>query len=147
MLWSGSREPRGEWPALWGPPVGGLTHHLTPPQEKRLSTESGLSADSHLSASTASQGEPEGPLAEVAGPSQQESTPTTQEEVVEEIYEEVRLALETACPGVGLPPPAPPAPPPSRAGCCQDQSRCRWVPQVCSFLRGAQQGPCCPRQG
>ncbi|KAB0393015.1 hypothetical protein E2I00_010729, partial [Balaenoptera physalus] len=82
VLWSGSREPRGEWPALWSPPVGGLTHHLTPPQEKRLSTESGLSADSHLSASTASQGEPEGPLAEVEGPSQQESTPTTQEEVV-----------------------------------------------------------------
>ncbi|XP_057387791.1 protein scribble homolog isoform X4 [Balaenoptera acutorostrata] len=66
-------------------------------EEKRLSTESGLSADSHLSASTASQGEPEGPLAEVAGPSQQESTPTTQEEVVEEIYEEptVRFAEDT----------------------------------------------------
>ncbi|XP_059757188.1 protein scribble homolog isoform X9 [Balaenoptera ricei] len=66
-------------------------------EEKRLSTESGLSADSHLSASTASQGEPEGPLAEVEGPSQQESTPTTQEEVVEEIYEEptVRFAEDT----------------------------------------------------
>ncbi|XP_066873754.1 protein scribble homolog isoform X3 [Kogia breviceps] len=66
-------------------------------EEKRLSTESGLSADSHLSASTASQGEPEGPLAEVEGPSQQESTPTSQEEVTEEIYEEptVRFAEDT----------------------------------------------------
>lgn len=126
VLWSGSREPQGGWPAMWGPPIGGLTHHLTPPQEKRLSTESGLSADSHLSASTASQGEPEGPLAEVEEPSQQESTPTSQEEVTEEIYEEVRLALKAACPGVGLPPPAPP---PSQAGCCQDPSRCRRAPQ------------------
>ncbi|XP_033275875.1 protein scribble homolog isoform X15 [Orcinus orca] len=66
-------------------------------EEKRLSTESGLSADSHLSASTASQGEPEGPLAEVEEPSQQESTPTSQEEVTEEIYEEptVRFAEDT----------------------------------------------------
>ncbi|XP_059983618.1 protein scribble homolog isoform X2 [Lagenorhynchus albirostris] len=75
-------------------------HSPSPPpseEEKRLSTESGLSADSHLSASTASQGEPEGPLAEVEEPSQQESTPTSQEEVTEEIYEEptVRFAEDT----------------------------------------------------
>lgn len=144
VLWSGSREPQVGWPAMWGPPIGGLTHHLTPPQEKRLSTESGLSADSHLSASTASQGEPEGLLAEEEEPSQQESTPTSQEEVTEETYEEVRLAVKAACPGVG---PPPPAPPPSQAGCCQDRSRCRRAPQVCSFLCGAQQEPCCPRQG
>ncbi|XP_029059348.1 protein scribble homolog [Monodon monoceros] len=75
-------------------------HSPSPPpseEEKRLSAESGLSADSHLSASTASQGEPEGPLAEVEEPSQQESTPTSQEEVTEEIYEEptVRFAEDT----------------------------------------------------
>ncbi|XP_040117543.1 protein scribble homolog isoform X1 [Oryx dammah] len=58
-------------------------------EEKRLSTESGLSADSHLSASTASQGEPEGPLAEEEGLSQQEPVPATQEEVMEETYEEI----------------------------------------------------------
>ncbi|XP_040117550.1 protein scribble homolog isoform X8 [Oryx dammah] len=66
-------------------------------EEKRLSTESGLSADSHLSASTASQGEPEGPLAEEEGLSQQEPVPATQEEVMEETYEEptVRFAEDT----------------------------------------------------
>ncbi|KAI4539956.1 hypothetical protein MG293_010351 [Ovis ammon polii] len=66
-------------------------------EEKRLSTESGLSADSHLSAGTASQGEPEGPLAEEEGLSQQEPVPATQEEVMEEIYEEptVRFAEDT----------------------------------------------------
>ncbi|XP_059971432.1 protein scribble homolog isoform X2 [Mesoplodon densirostris] len=66
-------------------------------EEKRLSTESGLSADSHPSAGTASQGEPAGPLAGAEGPSQQESTPTSQEEVTEEIYEEptVRFAEDT----------------------------------------------------
>nr|XP_014337256.1 PREDICTED: protein scribble homolog [Bos mutus] len=66
-------------------------------EEKRLSTESGLSADSHLSAGTASQGEPEGPLAEEEGLSQQEPMPATQEEVMEETYEEptVRFAEDT----------------------------------------------------
>ncbi|XP_032465916.1 protein scribble homolog isoform X12 [Phocoena sinus] len=75
-------------------------HSPSPPpseEEKRLSAESGLSADSHLSASTASQGEPEGLLAEEEEPSQQESTPTSQEEVTEETYEEptVRFAEDT----------------------------------------------------
>ncbi|XP_024596793.1 LOW QUALITY PROTEIN: protein scribble homolog [Neophocaena asiaeorientalis asiaeorientalis] len=75
-------------------------HSPSPPpseEEKRLSTESGLSADLHLSASTASQGEPEGLLAEEEEPSQQESTPTSQEEVTEETYEEptVRFAEDT----------------------------------------------------
>ncbi|OWK04280.1 hypothetical protein Celaphus_00016123, partial [Cervus elaphus hippelaphus] len=70
------------------------------PPEKRLSIESGLSADSHLSAGTASQGEPEGPLAEEEGLSQQEPMPATQEEVMEETYEElsqptVRFAEDT----------------------------------------------------
>ncbi|XFG07121.1 hypothetical protein AB1E19_010745 [Capra hircus] len=66
-------------------------------EEKRLSTESGLSVDSHLSAGTASQGEPEGPLAEEEGLSQQEPVPATQEEVMEETYEEptVRFAEDT----------------------------------------------------
>ncbi|XP_044784304.1 protein scribble homolog isoform X7 [Bubalus bubalis] len=66
-------------------------------EEKRLSTESGLSADSRLSAGTASQGEPEGPLAEEEGLSQQEPVPATQEEVMEETYEEptVRFAEDT----------------------------------------------------
>ncbi|KAM9689685.1 protein scribble homolog isoform 7-T7 [Dama dama] len=69
-------------------------------EEKRLSIESGLSADSHLSAGTASQGEPEGPLAEEEGLSQQEPMPATQEEVMEETYEElsqptVRFAEDT----------------------------------------------------
>ncbi|XP_068840107.1 protein scribble homolog isoform X1 [Capricornis sumatraensis] len=66
-------------------------------EEKRLSTESGLSADSHLSAGTASQGEPEGLLAEEEGLSQQEPMPATQEEVMEETYEEptVRFAEDT----------------------------------------------------
>ncbi|XP_052507514.1 protein scribble homolog isoform X2 [Budorcas taxicolor] len=66
-------------------------------EEKRLSTESGLSADSHLSAGTASQGEPEGPLAEEEGLSQQEPVPATQEEIMEETYEEptVRFAEDT----------------------------------------------------
>uniref|UniRef100_A0A8C6FRT9 Protein scribble homolog n=1 Tax=Moschus moschiferus TaxID=68415 RepID=A0A8C6FRT9_MOSMO len=66
-------------------------------EEKRLSTESGLSADSHLSAGTASQGESDGPLAEEEGLSQQEPMPATQEEVTEETYEEptVRFAEDT----------------------------------------------------
>ncbi|XP_065759024.1 protein scribble homolog isoform X9 [Muntiacus reevesi] len=69
-------------------------------EEKRLSIESGLSADSHLSAGTASQGEPEDPLAEEEGLSQQEPMPATQEEVMEETYEElsqptVRFAEDT----------------------------------------------------
>ncbi|XP_055288129.1 protein scribble homolog isoform X12 [Moschus berezovskii] len=66
-------------------------------EEKRLSTESGLSADSHLSAGTASQGESDGPLAKEEGLSQQEPMPATQEEVMEENYEEptVRFAEDT----------------------------------------------------
>lgn len=64
------------------------------PQEKRLSAMSGLSEDSHLSTSTASQGEPEGPLAEAEGLSQQEAVSAAQEEAAEEAYEEVRLVSE-----------------------------------------------------
>nr|XP_036879223.1 protein scribble homolog isoform X6 [Manis javanica] len=64
-------------------------------EEKRLSTESGLSENSHLSASTASLGEPEGPLAEVEAPSRQEAEPAAQEEAEEEAYE------EPAAPGWG----------------------------------------------
>ena len=103
-LWSGSREPWGTFCNV-GSSRGSPTHCLPLPQEKRLSTESGLSADSHLSAGTASQGEPEGPLAEEEGLSQQEPVPATQEEVMEETYEEVRLALGAACSGAGLPAP------------------------------------------
>lgn len=55
---------------------------------------SGLSEDSHLSTSTASQGEPEGPLAEAEGLSQQEAVSAAQEEAAEEAYEEVRLVSE-----------------------------------------------------
>ncbi|XP_057592700.1 protein scribble homolog isoform X5 [Hippopotamus amphibius kiboko] len=73
-----------------------------PPSEegRRLSTESGLSVDSHLSASTASRGERESPPAEMEAPSQQESTPAAQEEVTEEAYEEptVRFAEDTLLP-------------------------------------------------
>ncbi|XP_047583485.1 protein scribble homolog isoform X7 [Lutra lutra] len=59
-------------------------------EDKRLSTESGLSEDSQPSAGTASQGEPE-------GPSLQEATPGPQEEATEESYEEptVRFAEDT----------------------------------------------------
>ncbi|XP_030897266.1 protein scribble homolog isoform X6 [Leptonychotes weddellii] len=66
-------------------------------EDKRLSTGSGLSEDSQLSAGTASQGEPEGPLAETQGLSQQEATANTQEEAAEETYEEptVRFAEDT----------------------------------------------------
>uniref|UniRef100_A0A8C3YGY2 Scribble planar cell polarity protein n=1 Tax=Catagonus wagneri TaxID=51154 RepID=A0A8C3YGY2_9CETA len=69
-------------------------------EEKRLSAESGLSADSRLSASTASQGEPEGLLPEGEGLSLQESAPAAQEEVAEEAYEEptVRFAEDTLLP-------------------------------------------------
>lgn len=64
-----------------------------PPQDKRLSAESGLSEDSHLSASTASPAEPQGLLAEAEGPSQQDAAPAVQEEAAEEeTYEEVRPA-------------------------------------------------------
>ncbi|XP_040482020.1 protein scribble homolog isoform X3 [Ursus maritimus] len=58
-------------------------------EDKRLSTESGLSEDSQASAGTASQGEPEGPLTEAQELSQQEAT--------EETYEEptVRFAEDT----------------------------------------------------
>lgn len=74
--------------------MGGLTCHLTPPQDKRLSAESGLSEDSHLSTSTASQAEPEVLPAEAEALSQQDATLATQEEATEETYEEVRPALE-----------------------------------------------------
>ncbi|XP_057353616.1 protein scribble homolog isoform X1 [Manis pentadactyla] len=72
-------------------------------EEKRLSTESGLSENSHLSASTASLGEPEGPPAEVDVLSRQEAEPAAQEEAEEEAYEEptVRFAEDTLV----LPPP------------------------------------------
>uniref|UniRef100_A0A8D1SIU9 Protein scribble homolog n=1 Tax=Sus scrofa TaxID=9823 RepID=A0A8D1SIU9_PIG len=68
-----------------------------PPSEKRLSAESGLSVDAQPSASPASQGEPEGLVAEEEGLSQQESVPAAQEEVTEEAYEEptVRFAEDT----------------------------------------------------
>lgn len=106
-LWSGSREPWGASCNV-GSSRGSPTHCLPLPQEKRLSIESGLSADSHLSAGTASQGEPEGPLAEEEGLSQQEPMPATQEDVMEETYEEVRLALGATCSEAGLPAPTPP---------------------------------------
>ncbi|XP_039701940.1 protein scribble homolog isoform X3 [Pteropus medius] len=66
-------------------------------EEKRLSVESALSEDSHLSAGTTSQGEPEGLLAEVEGLSQQEAAPAAQDEDAEESYEEptVRFAEDT----------------------------------------------------
>nr|XP_025727051.1 LOW QUALITY PROTEIN: protein scribble homolog [Callorhinus ursinus] len=66
-------------------------------EDKRLSTESGMSEDSQPSAGTASQGEPEGPLTETQGLSQQEAAPNTPEEAAEETYEEptVRFAEDT----------------------------------------------------
>ncbi|XP_013974216.3 protein scribble homolog isoform X1 [Canis lupus familiaris] len=67
-------------------------------EDKRLSTESGLSEDSQPSTGTASQGEPEGSLADTQGLSQQEAAPNAQEEAVEEeTYEEptVRFAEDT----------------------------------------------------
>ncbi|XP_036137167.1 protein scribble homolog isoform X2 [Molossus molossus] len=69
-------------------------------EEKRLSAGSGLSEDSHLSTSTASQGEPEGLPSEAEGLSLQEATPAAQEEAEEEIYEEptVRFAEDTLLP-------------------------------------------------
>ncbi|KAK2494885.1 hypothetical protein MC885_015915 [Smutsia gigantea] len=71
-------------------------------EEKRLSTESGLSENSHLSTSTAPQGEPEGPPAEEEAMNRQEAEPAAQEEA-EETYEEptVRFAEDTLV----LPPP------------------------------------------
>ncbi|XP_012924825.1 protein scribble homolog isoform X5 [Heterocephalus glaber] len=66
-------------------------------EEKRLSTESGLSEGSALSANTASEGEPE---AEAQGLGQQEATPPGQEEDVEEDYDEptVHFAEDTMLP-------------------------------------------------
>ena len=134
---------------------GSPTHCLPLPQEKRLSTESGLSADSHQSAGTASQGEPEGPLAEEEGLSQQEPMPATQEEVMEETYEEVRLALGALAPGRAcqLPPRLLP-----KLVCRQHQSAfsggppgalflCGAQPPGALFLCGAQQESGCPRPG
>uniref|UniRef100_A0A8C7B5Q2 Protein scribble homolog n=1 Tax=Neovison vison TaxID=452646 RepID=A0A8C7B5Q2_NEOVI len=59
-------------------------------EDKRLSTESGVSEDSQPSAGTASQGEPE-------GPSLQEAAPGPQAEAAEDSYEEptVRFAEDT----------------------------------------------------
>lgn len=54
--------------------------------------------DAQPSASPASQGEPEGLVAEEEGLSQQESVPAAQEEVTEEAYEEVRLAWRLPAP-------------------------------------------------
>ncbi|XP_045417248.1 protein scribble homolog isoform X4 [Lemur catta] len=74
----------------------------SPPEEgKRLSTESGLSADSQPSASTASTGEPTGSVAEAPGLNQQEATLAGQEEGTEEDYEEptVHFAEDTLLPG------------------------------------------------
>ena len=123
---------------------GSPTHCLPLPQEKRLSTESGLSADSHLSAGTASQGEPEGPLAEEEGLSQQEPVPATQEEVMEETYEEVRLALGAASSGAGL---QAPTPPPFQARVqAAPVGSLRWAPR-CALPCGAQQESGCPRPG
>ncbi|XP_036904679.1 protein scribble homolog isoform X8 [Sturnira hondurensis] len=74
-------------------------------EERRLSSRSGLSEDSHPSASTASPGEPEGlpaqeeaeQEAEAVGLSPQEAMPAAQEETEEESYEEptVRFAEDT----------------------------------------------------
>ncbi|KAM5313296.1 protein scribble homolog isoform 4-T4 [Glossophaga mutica] len=74
-------------------------------EERRLSSRSGLSEDSHLSTSTASPGEPEGLPAEeeaeqeeeAGGLSPQEATPAAPEEAEEESYEEptVRFAEDT----------------------------------------------------
>uniref|UniRef100_A0A8C2YQF9 Protein scribble homolog n=1 Tax=Chinchilla lanigera TaxID=34839 RepID=A0A8C2YQF9_CHILA len=66
-------------------------------EEKRLSTESGLSEGSAPSASTASEGEPE---AEAEDLGQQEAIPPGQEEEVEEDYDEptVHFAEDTLLP-------------------------------------------------
>uniref|UniRef100_A0A667I5K6 Protein scribble homolog n=1 Tax=Lynx canadensis TaxID=61383 RepID=A0A667I5K6_LYNCA len=89
----GVEERRGE--ALACRPESGPPSPLE--EEKRLSTESGLSKDSQPSDGTASQGDPEGPLTETQGPSQQEAGPGTPEEPAEETYEEptVRFAEDT----------------------------------------------------
>ncbi|XP_026919479.1 protein scribble homolog isoform X2 [Acinonyx jubatus] len=89
----GVEERRGE--ALACRPESGPPSPLE--EEKRLSTESGLSKDSQPSDGTASQGDPEGPLTETLGPSQQEAGPGTPEEPAEETYEEptVRFAEDT----------------------------------------------------
>ncbi|XP_008054904.1 protein scribble homolog isoform X2 [Carlito syrichta] len=74
---------------------------LTLEEEKRLSAESGLSEDSRPSASTVSEGEPEGLVTEAQGLSQQEAMPAGQEEDTEEDYEEptVHFAEDTLLPG------------------------------------------------
>uniref|UniRef100_A0A8C5KX08 Protein scribble homolog n=1 Tax=Jaculus jaculus TaxID=51337 RepID=A0A8C5KX08_JACJA len=68
-------------------------------EDKRLSTESGLSGGSGPSASTASEGEPEVHLAEAQGLGQQEATPGHEEET-EEDYDEptVHFAEDTLLP-------------------------------------------------
>ncbi|KAM9198404.1 protein scribble homolog isoform 2-T2 [Dugong dugon] len=69
-------------------------------EEKRLSTESGLSEASHLSTSTCSEQEPEGPSAEAEDLDQLEATAASPEEDVEENYEEptVHFAEDTLLP-------------------------------------------------
>ncbi|XP_074172608.1 protein scribble homolog isoform X6 [Rhinolophus sinicus] len=66
-------------------------------EDKRLSAESGLSEDSRLSTSTASQAEPEVLPAEAEALSQQDATLAAPEEATEETYEEptVRFAEDT----------------------------------------------------
>uniref|UniRef100_A0A8C0KXK6 PDZ domain-containing protein n=1 Tax=Canis lupus dingo TaxID=286419 RepID=A0A8C0KXK6_CANLU len=60
-------------------------------EDKRLSTESGLSEDSQPSTGTASQGEPEGSLADTQGLSQQEAAPNAQEEPTVRFAEDTLL--------------------------------------------------------
>ncbi|XP_044930032.1 protein scribble homolog isoform X3 [Mustela putorius furo] len=86
VLKRGVEERRGE--AHSRRPESGSPSPLE--EDKRLSTESGVSEDSQPSAGTASQGEPE-------GPSLQEAAPGPQEEAAEESYEEptVRFAEDT----------------------------------------------------
>ncbi|XP_023597408.1 protein scribble homolog isoform X1 [Trichechus manatus latirostris] len=69
-------------------------------EEKRLSTESGLSEASHPSVSTGSEREPEGPLAEAEDLDQLEATAASPEEDMEENYEEptVHFAEDTLLP-------------------------------------------------
>ncbi|XP_049709765.1 protein scribble homolog isoform X1 [Elephas maximus indicus] len=92
----GIEERRGEVPTCKpGPEPPSSTE-----EEKRLSTESGLSEASHPSASTGSAGEPESPPAEEEDLDQQETTPASPEEDTEEAYEEptVHFAEDTLLP-------------------------------------------------
>ncbi|KAF6101030.1 scribble planar cell polarity protein [Phyllostomus discolor] len=96
----GMEERRGEASCRPGPGPPS-----PPEEERRLSSRSGLSEDSHLSTSTASPGEPEGlpaegeaeQEAEAGGLRPPEATLAAQEEAEEESYEEptVRFAEDT----------------------------------------------------